>query len=388
VKIDKGQQSQTETKMKRSSAAAALKPYLPPRWAQQAGLRVVPSKWVSLTSSASPTRLHRWDLPGLDGANVEMWIKRDDETGLATSGNKIRKLQFLLADAIEKEHDCVVTIGGWQSNHCRATAAAARELGIECHLILRTDHSPEDLPITGNVALDMLMNAQIHLVPVAEYKRAGSTKLLQELGKRLEKQGKKPYLIPVGGSNEIGAWGYIQATEELRLQIQEANIEFDDIVVTIGSGGTTAGLALGLALSGLSSRTKLHAFCACDSDEYFYNEIDNLLVNMGLSERFKAKDLVTVNDKYIGLGYSISRKEELELIIKVAQRTGVVVDPTYTGKALYGFLNEVQKERWKNKRVLFIHTGGLYDIYSRLDKFAPLFEKNQLNNLVSEHDLL
>lgn len=360
-------------------ANTALRPYVAPKWAQEAGLKVVPTKFVSLTSSTGPTRLHRWHLPSVD--DVEVWIKRDDETGLVTSGNKIRKLQFLLADAIDKEHDCVVTIGGWQSNHCRATAAAARELGIECHLILRTDYTPENIPITGNVALDMMMNAQLHLVSVAEYNRVGSPQLLSDLGKRLEQEGKKPYLIPVGGSNELGSWGYMQATEELCHQMKDLNIEFDDIITTIGSGGTTGGLALGVALSGLSARTKLHAFCACDDDEYFYREIDQLITNLGLSDRFKARDLVSVNDKYVGLGYSISQREELELIIKVAQHTGVVVDPTYTGKALYGLIHEIKAdpEKWKGKKVLFLHTGGLYDIYSRLDQLSPLFAKSQIH---------
>jgi D-cysteine desulfhydrase family pyridoxal phosphate-dependent enzyme len=362
-------------------ASAALRPYVVPKWAQEVGLRVVPSKFVPLTASAGPTRLHRWHLPSVD-ESVEVWIKRDDETGLVTSGNKIRKLQFLLADAVQQERDCVVTIGGWQSNHCRATAAAARELGIECHLILRTDYTPDNIPITGNVALDMMMNAQLHLVSVAEYKRVGSAQLLSDLGKRLEQEGKKPYLIPVGGSNEIGAWGYMQATEELRQQMQDNNVEFDDIVMTIGSGGTTGGLALGMALSGQSSRTKLHAFCACDSNEYFYNELDQLIANMGLGDKFKARDLVSVNDKYIGLGYSISRKEELELIIEVAQHTGVVVDPTYTGKALFGLINEIKQdaEKWKGRKVLFLHTGGIYDIYSRLEQLSPLFAKAQMNS--------
>eukprot|EP00798_Chlamydomonas_sp_ICE-L_P019296 gene19296-25943_t len=183
--------------------------------------------WASLVQQAPksrirlgifPTPVHRWELPGLP-EGVEVFVKRDDLTGMQLSGNKVRKLEFLMAEAKAKGHDSVITIGGVQSNHCRATAVAARYVGLDSHLILRVDRgeADNDPGLSGNLLVDRLMGSEIHKVSLEEYVKYGSMELARRLKEQLvrERPGINPYIIPVGGSNGLGTWGYVNCVEEI-----------------------------------------------------------------------------------------------------------------------------------------------------------------------------
>ncbi|KAL3143275.1 hypothetical protein ABBQ38_002120 [Trebouxia sp. C0009 RCD-2024] len=350
-----------------------LEDYSFPRWANALSAHAPKHRYAL---GIFPTPLHKWHPPGVPD-NVEMYIKRDDLSGMQLSGNKVRKLEFLLAEAVAQGHDCVITIGGIQSNHCRATAVAARYLGLDSHLILRASRelADSDPGLTGNLLLARMVGAHIHTVTKEEYTRTGSEALLQQLSEKLRRQGKKPYSIPVGGSNSLGSWGYLEAVRELETQV--ANMGITDIVLACGSGGTAAGMALGLHLSGLGC--KLHAMGVCDDPDYFYNYLGGLLEGMGATQEtigIDTRDMVRVVQAK-GAGYAISRQQELETMQHVAQATGVILDPVYSGKAYHTLLEEMQQqpEQWNGRKVLFLHTGGLFGMYDKASQLQPMLQK-------------
>ncbi|XP_024531771.1 putative D-cysteine desulfhydrase 1, mitochondrial [Selaginella moellendorffii] len=341
--------------------------FSPPDWAKH--LNPAPSSIYSLAQLPSP--IHRWDLPNLP-ADTQVWIKRDDLTGMQLSGNKVRKLEFLLAEAKLQGADCVVTIGGIQSNHCRATAVAARYLDLDCYLILRTSKSlvNEDPGLVGNLLVERLVGARVELVSKEEYTKHGSEALGDMLVEKLRAQGRKPYLIPVGGSNSLGTWGYISAAQEIEQQIEAGTCpRFDEIVMACGSGGTTAGLALGNHLSMI--KAKVHGYTVCDSPDYFYDYIQGLLD--GLHAQVDSRDIVRLVDAK-GLGYALSSTGELELVKEISEATGVILDPVYSGKALHGMVKDMvcDAKYWTGKKVLFIHTGGLLGMFDKLQQIQPL----------------
>ncbi|XP_017247894.1 bifunctional D-cysteine desulfhydrase/1-aminocyclopropane-1-carboxylate deaminase, mitochondrial [Daucus carota subsp. sativus] len=347
------------------------KTYDPPSWATH--LHPIPSHTYSL--GHFPTPIHRWNLPNLP-KNTEVWLKRDDLSGMQLSGNKVRKLEFLLADAVAQGADCIVTIGGIQSNHCRATAVAAKYLNLDCYLILRTSKVllDKDPGLTGNLLVERLVGAHVDLVSKEEYSKVGSVALTNLLKEKLLKEGRKPYVIPVGGSNSLGTWGYIEAIREIEMQLQQSasSVGFDDIVVACGSGGTIAGLSIASWLSEL--KAKVHAFCVCDDPEYFYDYAQGLLD--GLQAGVKSRDIVNVENAK-GVGYALSTSEELKFVKEVAEATGVILDPVYSGKAAYGMMKEMTKNptNWEGRRVLFIHTGGLLGLFDKTDEMAALVGK-------------
>ncbi|XP_031496354.1 putative D-cysteine desulfhydrase 1, mitochondrial [Nymphaea colorata] len=347
------------------------KVYSPPSWATH--LNPMPSHTYSL--GHLPTPIHKWHLPGLP-KDTEVWIKRDDLSGMQLSGNKVRKLEFLLADAKEKEADCIITIGGIQSNHCRATAVASRYLGLDSYLILRTSKAlvEQDPGLTGNLLVERMVGAHIDLVSKEEYAKIGSVTLGNLLREKLLSEGRKPYVIPVGGSNSLGTWGYIEAVREIEQQIQMEfqDSGFSDIVVACGSGGSTAGLALGSWLSTL--KAKVHAFGVCDDPGYFYDYVQGLLD--GLHAGVDSRDLVHIEDAK-GLGYAISTSKEMEFVKEIAEATGVILDPVYSGKAAYRMLKDMEKnpDKWVGRKVLFIHTGGLLGLFDKADQIMPLVHR-------------
>lgn len=355
-----------------SGAFLSKSPYTPPPWATY--LHPIPSHFYSL--GILPTPIHRWNLPGLP-TNTEVWIKRDDLSGMQLSGNKVRKLEFLMADAKAQGADCVITIGGIQSNHCRATAVAARYLNLDCYLILRTTRAQvdEDPGLTGNLLVERMVGANIELVSKEEYARVGSVALGKLLEERLLKEGRKPYVIPVGGSNSLGTWGYIQTVREIEQQVEEKKAPFfDDIVVACGSGGTIAGLSLGSHLSNLQA--KVHAFSVCDDPDYFYDYTQGLLD--GLNASLNSRDLISIiNAK--GLGYAMSTTEELKFVTEIAETTGIILDPVYSGKAAYQMLKDIMENpyKWGGRRILFIHSGGLLGMYDKVQQLQPLIGKWQ-----------
>ncbi|KAK3155414.1 hypothetical protein QOZ80_2BG0203030 [Eleusine coracana subsp. coracana] len=343
------------------------KPYAPPSWATQ--LSPMPSHTFSL--GHFPTPIHKWNLPNLP-EGTEVWIKRDDLSGMQLSGNKVRKLEFLMADAVAHGADCVITVGGIQSNHCRATAVAAKYLNLDCYLILRTSKLlvEKDPGLVGNLLVERLVGAHIDLVSKEEYGKIGSVALADLLKKKLLEEGRKPYVIPVGGSNSLGTWGYIEAIRELEQQVQQSTeFKFDDIVVACGSGGTIAGFALGSRLSSL--KAKVHAFSVCDDPEYFYDYTQGLID--GLQSGLDSRDIVSIENAK-GLGYAINTSEELKFVTDVAAATGVILDPVYSGKATYGMLKDMAANpaKWKGRKVLFVHTGGLLGLYDKADQLSSL----------------
>ncbi|PIA63947.1 hypothetical protein AQUCO_00201338v1 [Aquilegia coerulea] len=351
---------------KQSFGFLTKKPYNPPSWASH--LDPIPSHVFSLAHL--PTPIHKWNLPNLP-KNVELWIKRDDLSGMQLSGNKVRKLEFLMADAISLGADCIITIGGIQSNHCRATAVAAKYLNLDCFLILRTTQvlADKDPGLTGNLLVERLVGAQVELVSKEEYSKIGAEALTNLLKERLISQGRKPYVIPLGGSNSLGTWAYIEGIREIEEQLHNApSIVFKDIVVGCGSGATLAGLSLGSWLSKM--KAKVHGFSVCDDPDYFYNKVQGLLD--GLHAGVSSRDIVEIQDSK-GLGYAMSTTEELEFVKEVAASTGVVLDPVYSGKAAFRMLKDMSANpaKWEGRKVLFIHTGGLLGLYDKSEQIAP-----------------
>ncbi|KAJ6375965.1 hypothetical protein OIU77_000854 [Salix suchowensis] len=346
------------------------KAYAPPSWASL--LNPIPSHIFSL--GHLPTPIHKWNLPNLP-ANTEVYLKRDDLSGMQMSGNKVRKLEFLMADAVAQGADCIITIGGIQSNHCRATAVAAKYLNLDCYLILRTSKVvvDKDPGLTGNLLVERLVGANVQLISKEEYAQIGSVNLTNDLKEKLVKEGRKPYVIPVGGSNSLGTWGYIEAIREIEQQVQATTgrIKFDDIVVACGSGATIAGLALGSWLGTL--KAKVHAFAVCDDPDYFYNFVQDLID--GLKAGVDSHDIVNIQNAK-GLGYAINTSEELKFVKQIATATGVVLDPVYSGKAAYGMMNDMAEnpKNWEGRKVLFIHTGGLLGLFDKVDQMSSLVE--------------
>jgi D-cysteine desulfhydrase len=302
--------------------------------------------------------------------NYKIYLQRDDLNHNLNliSGNKIRKLEFLLADAIEKNCKHIITVGGIQSNHCRAVAILANMLKIKAHLFLRsqTDNQNE-LSNNGNLLLSRIYGASIYLIEQKAQYLSDIKYKMEILEKKLLNYSKESsYLVPVGGSNTLGLFGYFNAFESLITKHNLADF-IDDIIVTSGSGGTMSSLAIANLLTG--SKFKIHSFNICDSSKYFYGHLDQQLKDLGLGQ-YKAVDLVNIVDGYKGAGYGVSRNEELEMIIKIARETSVLFDPVYTGKAFIGFINALvnSNELFKGKRLLFIHTGGIFSHFDgRLD---------------------
>ncbi|GLI65555.1 hypothetical protein VaNZ11_009118 [Volvox africanus] len=371
-----------------SESFLQLQSYSPPDWASR--ILLAPTHRFRL--GMLPTPIHEWQLPDLP-VGVRLLIKRDDLSGMQMSGNKVRKLEFLMAAAVQGGYDSVITIGGIQSNHARATAVAARYLSFQCHLILRTSRQEVDSDpgLAGNLLVERMAGAQLHLVTKEEYGTVGSGALLEQLRLELEAKGRKPYIIPVGGSNSLGCWGYIEAINEIIQQTayQQQPMKMTrgqgdgtggitDIVMACGSGGTAAGLALGAALSPLNA--KVHAYGVCDTPEYFYDYIDGLFEGLGvhpggelLGGRSGARDLLRVVQAR-GSGYAISTEAELRTVQEVAAATGVVLDPVYSGKAIHALLEEIRADpdEWRGRTILFVHTGGLLGMYDKLDQLGPL----------------
>lgn len=307
--------------------------------------------------------------------DVTLLIKRDDLTGgVELGGNKIRKLEFLLAEALEQGCDSVVTIGGEQSNHCRATACAARALGLEPHLILRTN--TDSLGWTGNLLLDRMVGAKIYTCTTREYGKIGSDALVQQICCHLQDmEGKKVYGIPLGGSNAVGTWGYLEAVNELKMQLDDtdAQIRLDHVVFACGSGGTAAGLSIGLALCP-SLQPQVHAVAVCDDPDYFYGRVTKIAEEMGFRNKnpgqsradFVKESLIVHQGK--GKGYALSTSQELQFCADFATETGIILDPVYSGKALYHFVTNVfgaDPEAYRGCTILFWHTGGALGMYDK-----------------------
>jgi len=286
----------------------------------------------------------------------ELWIKRDDHTGLELSGNKVRKLEFALRQALDAGCDTLVTCGGIQSNHARATAAAAARLGLGCVLVLDAD--PDPVP-QGNYLLDQWLGAEVRLIrPDQTPARA---ELMAGVCAELAARGRKGCVLPLGASNGIGVMGYVAAMEELCAQEAALGFRFDAVVCPVGSGGTLAGLALGRARCGHPGA--VYGVPIAEDARHFRPILEGLLLEAAavLGEPPDPAAELRFLDGYAGRGYGLSRPEELDTIRMVARTEGVLLDPVYTGKAMHGLLAEIAKGTFQGAgRILFLHTGGLF----------------------------
>ncbi len=305
------------------------------------------------------------ELPRLSEAlgGPTVFMKRDDQTGLAMGGNKTRKLEYLLGDAVAKGCDTIITAGAAQSNHCRQTAAAAAKLGLECHLVLGGEEP--GMP-NGNLLLDKLFGCHIHW---AGQRRKGED--IPRIQRQLRAAGKQPYLVPYGGSNELGALGFTQAVRELEEQRKGA--PFTHIVFASSSGGTQAGLMLGKQMLGKNYQVVGIKIDKEDTTELpFESHVLNLANQtarlVGLDHTFTPGDLILQPD-YTGAGYGIVGELENEAIALTAQTEGILLDPVYTGRAMGGLIEMVRAGHLtRNDRVLFWHTGGTPALFAYADQ--------------------
>lgn len=307
---------------------------------------------------------------------VELYIKRDDLTGAALSGNKIRKLEFVLADALGQKADTVITCGGAQSNHCRATAIAAARLGLNCRLLLRTADPANPPPTEGNILLDRMAGAQIVWITPDDYQKRDE--LMARDAAALKAAGHKPYIIPEGASTALGALGYVRATEELVNDITNTLGGAQQpctIISAAGSGGTSAGLILGAKLFDVNVR--IAGVNVCNDRDYFIRNIgaicENAIADHHLDIEFDRQQDIEIIDGYVGRGYGLSQTEELKLVKEVAQTEGIFLDPVYTGKAFYGMVEELKQDpKCFGERVIFIHTGGIFGLFPQAAELTPL----------------
>ena len=299
-----------------------------------------------------------------------LWVKRDDCTGLSSGGNKTRKLEFLMAEAVAMGADVVITQGATQSNHARQTAAAAAKLGMKCQILLedRTGFEDDAYRLNGNVLLDQLHGASIE-------KRPGGTDMqaeMEAIADDLRQKGHRPYVIPGGGSNPTGALGYVNCAIELLAQANDLGLRIDHLVHATGSAGTQAGLVTGLAAlnSGIpvlgigvrapKEKQEANVFALAQKTAAF----------MGLADVVK-REHVVANCDYVGQGYGLPTEAMVEAVKLVAGKEGILLDPVYSGKGMAGLIDLVTKGYFKKSdNVVFLHTGGSVGLFGYPDTFG------------------
>lgn len=288
--------------------------------------------------------------------DLELWVKRDDMSAGAAAGNKIRKLEFLLHEARAQGCQRVITCGGEQSNHARSTTLCAASLGLKTRLFLRRARGATTAPARGNLLLDRLASAEIVSISAQEY--AHVDRLMANSQQRDARAGEKSFVIAEGGSDGLGAFGYVHAMLEVRDQLRAgaagATPYFDAVVHACGSGGTAAGVALGAALTGVAK--EVLAILVCDDAKSFEQRVANITEHArSLCKELVSPAPVRYVEGFQGPGYGIASQQQLEFLRAVATCSGLVLDPVYSGKALFGLAQLPHKP----KRALFIHTGGL-----------------------------
>lgn len=303
----------------------------------------------------------------LGGPNI--WIKRDDCTGLAGGGNKTRKLEFLMADAVKRKADSVITQGATQSNHARQTAALAAKLGMECHILLedRTQMHDVDYNYNGNVLLNQLFNAKLQKFPAG----TDMNTTMVSLAEKLTSNGKTPYIIPGGGSNPIGALGYVNAAQEILFQANNMQLKVDHVVHATGSAGTQAGLVAGfcgtnsmIPVLGIGVRAEKTI-----QEENVFNLALNTLEFLGITNALAREDVVA-NCDYVGNGYGIPDSRTMQAIELFARTEGILLDPVYSGKGAAGLIDLIHRGHFsKDDNIVFIHTGGAQGLFGYREAF-------------------
>lgn len=330
-------------------------------------------KRLSLCHSPTPV----WHSAALDALlGFELWVKRDDMTAGAAAGNKIRKLEYLLCDALARGATCVVTCGALQSNHARATAILARELGLHTRLLLRTADPSAPQAEVGNLLLGRLVGADVRLITPEQYGQRAS--LLEAAASELASEGHTPYVIPEGGSNGLGAFGYLSCLEELAEQQDAGELPtgIDLLGFACGSGGTAAGVALGLGRYP-SVAKRAAAFAVCDDRAYFervIGEIDQAA--RALDPSLAPSGPLDVYDEFKGPAYGVLSPEQLAFMLRVAKTSGLLLDPSYSAKALFGLSRLAPRPQ----RALFIHTGGLPGLLAEAELMAQALARGAVGS--------
>lgn len=311
-----------------------------------------------------PTPLHSLENLSKEYPGYKIFMKRDDQTGLASGGNKTRKLEYLIQKALDDGYDTVITAGAQQSNHCRQTAAACAKAGLECHLMVR---GTKPKTYQGNLLLSHLLGAKIHF--------EGSVRKevdYESLKKTIDTQGKKTYIIPIGGSNITGALGFAWAIKEVKEQLKEMDVKMDYVFFASSSGGTQAGLVLGMELYGLE--TELVPI-KIDKDDAIGKGLEEVVLDivkdgvqlLSLNKEYTISD-VEVNKNYNQEEYGVLTDKEKYAIATLAKNEGILLDPVYTGRAFYGMLDCLKNNKIKlNSNILFWHTGGLPALFGYAD---------------------
>lgn len=313
-----------------------------------------------------PTPVEKLERFGRRLGEQTVYVKRDDFTGAELSGNKIRKLEFYLAEAVASGATAVITHAGIQSNHCRATAVAARKLGLTPILILAGE---KPVNWDGNYFLDRIVGAKIFFADREDF--FNPDQVIRKVEEWAVRRGLKPYLIPIGASGSLGLWGYIDCVREIADQGREMGINFDMIVCAVGSGGTLAGLLAGREIFGISAG--IYGFNVLETADFLKERIAVQLKEF--EERFSyrfnlSKAGIPVIDGYVGAGYGATWPELTGFIREMAETEGIILDPVYTGKAMLGLVDQIKAGRFREaKNILFIHTGGIFGIFPKREAF-------------------
>jgi len=360
-------QEMTKPKTNKPKWAHYLKKWVAPEWVPK-NIPTLPKSKVKLVSGI--TDIEPWYFETFNEANpdVELFIKRDDNTGATLTGNKVRKLEFLLSDALENKADAIITCGMATSNHCRTTALACAKLGLECHLLLTSLDADINFD-SGNICLAAGAGAKMYQIG-----HDGIDEKMDSLAAELKSKGKTPYIIPRGGSNAPSIWGYIDAWREM--EKQEFFDEITDIVVCSGSGGT--GLDLALANYWTGSKKKIHGVRAWGDSAYFYPHAAKSLEEAGITG-IDPTEIIDIIDGHVGEGYGKSSVDLRQFCIQALNDSGIVLDRVYTGKSVFGLMKELKNNpnRFRGNKVMWVHTGGMFGFLDKsmdedLEKFNPI----------------
>jgi len=317
---------------------------------------------LSLANTPTPIQTLRKSKCIPEGLNIS--VKRDDFTGVEVSGNKVRKLEYVVQAAIENEETVLITCGGIQSNHCRATAAVAARLGMKAHLVL-SGHASDNI---GNNALDQIFGAELTFVDPEDF--GNYIEIMDNIKADYAKKGIKARTIPMGASDALGSLGYYSAFEEILAQEKETGIIYDTICVTVGSAGTYAGLYLGNEIH--KSGKKIVGINIYDKNVDYTDSIKSMVE--GASQMMECEEPVDLENiilwEYAHTGYGQISDDAASYIKAFAKEQGVILDPVYTGKAFYGVVQEALNDHPDlNGNVLFIHTGGMFGALARTDVY-------------------
>jgi D-cysteine desulfhydrase family pyridoxal phosphate-dependent enzyme len=338
------------------------------------------TKFPSVKLTSLPTPLYPLENLSLELGGPAILIKRDDLTGLAFGGNKSRKLEFIIADALQKGADTLITWASLQSNWCLQLAVAARKFGLRPILVLFKTY---DLPFSydGNLLLDFLVEAEIKVSETEEKGKSVSQekafRLIEEIAEEEKKKGREPYAVSVGGSatggdmdKPLGALAYLKAMVEMEKQLREMKTSLSHIIIASGSGSTQAGLLVGAKAFGLE--TKVTGICVSDSKEEFGPQVKDiamkLIKSLQIEVEIEDRDVILF-DQYLGQGYGVVNEEVAEIIRLVLKKEGLVLDPVYTSKAMIGLVDLIRRGYFSGQdRVLFVHTGGTPALFAFKDR--------------------